>query len=517
MWSGTLVLLVFLLSGYNFSSFKTNVLKDKYLWIVIIISVLIRLLFIDKYPFILISDELRDTGADAWALLNSNITNIFGYGMYASHGLIIPTLATPFAAIFQESRYAIVLPAAFFGVIDVFVIYQLTKKFINKQTALITSLCLSLNPLHLYYSRTQLVVMMSSLLTTIGLYCLFNFLKNKSWKSFLITAIICGFSFNFHHSIKPVSILISLIVIGYAIRLILQKKLKLKFLFIWILIFIVSFGPRLMFTNAYTFFGLSRLPIANNEIFNIQDYFNNYLNSLKVIDQQSTVLFFAEHVPLLPFGSVLLMIFGLAIAFLKKTFRSSFMLILVVLVLTIFFTNSAITDRINHDHRLAPLLPILSLIFGFACYTIWSFIKKKSHFLASTFLVIVAFVYLAGPLNFFTSGWANRSMHQSNPEMSYRDFQIHYSIEAIKNEPFESICIYGSYDFFPMFVMEYYFPKKEISYQQEETIPEDTIKFVLDCNTNPSFYSRKQYCTNSDKLVCPEDGKSFFIDYYKHE
>ena len=378
---------------------------------------------------------------------------------------------------------------------------------------MVVALCLSLNPLHLYYSRTQLVVMMSSLLTTTSLYCLFGFLKNKNWKSFLLTAVICGFSFNFHHSIKPISIIIALVAICYAVKLIIKKQIKPIYLIVWIIIFIVSFGPRLMFTDAYTFFGMSRLPIANGGVLNIQNYFQNYLDSLKVIEQQPTVLFFAKHVPLLPVGSVILMILGLGLVLWKKIFKRSFIIILVILILFIPFTNSAITDRVGYDHRLAPLLPVLSMTFGLACYAIWINLKNINYLLSLTVLVIMAVIYLSGAYNFFTTGWANRSMHQSNPTVSYRDFQIHYAIEDIKGKSFQSMCIYGSYDFFPMFVMNYYFPQKDIRYLKRDNIAEDTIEIVKDCNPTPSISRSIEYCKNSDMLVCPEDGKSFVINY----
>ena len=511
MWVLALLILI-----WKLLDFKKNPLKDKYLWIVLFISIFVNLLFIDKYPFTFISDELRDTGADASSLFNSQVENIFGYGSYGSHGLIIPTLAVPFYAIFENTRFSIVLPAALFGIVDAVFIYLLTKKFFNKKVAFIAAICLALNPLHLYYARTQLVVMMSSLLTTINLYFLFNFITKKNWKSFLLTAVIFGFSFNFHHSIKPISVFLALMAIIYAIKLIKEKKLKLKFLLIWLVMFIVSFGPRLMFTDVHSLFGLSRLPVANGASFNTQGYFQNYLSSLKVIDLQPTRLFFAEHVSLLPLGSVVLMLVGLGLAVKEKIFKLQFIYILVFLILAIPFTNSAITDIIGSDHRLAPLLPLLSIVFSLACYAIWIKLKNLKEFnniLSGIFFVIISFAYLTGAFNFFSLGWANRSMHQSNLPERYRDFQIHYVIQEMQKQKFDSLCIYANYEDFPMFVLNYYFPQKEIIYTIKDIVPEGSMEVVKDCNPLPIKSHKITYCNKTDFLICPEDGKPFSVRY----
>ena len=85
----------------------------------------------------------------------------------ASIGLIIPTVAAFFYRFFGSSVLTYRVPAALLAVLDVGLLYLLMRRAAGRTAGLFAGLVLLILPLHLFYARTELVVIFSSVLMTV--------------------------------------------------------------------------------------------------------------------------------------------------------------------------------------------------------------------------------------------------------------------------------------------------------------------------------------------------------------
>jgi len=69
-----------------------------------LVAVVTRFLYLSTYPFVAVLDEVRDAGLDGVKIVSSSINNIFYYGSYEAHGLIIPTISSFFLSVFFPIR-----------------------------------------------------------------------------------------------------------------------------------------------------------------------------------------------------------------------------------------------------------------------------------------------------------------------------------------------------------------------------------------------------------------------------
>lgn len=115
-----------------------------------------------------------------------------------SHGLLISTLAIPFYLIFESLTLVFVALTAIFPVIDIIIIYLLGERHSPKWTNSLVALVLICNPIHLYYGRTETVVILFSLLISLLLLFLFRYYHKQNISNLLSLALTVGFGFNFH-------------------------------------------------------------------------------------------------------------------------------------------------------------------------------------------------------------------------------------------------------------------------------------------------------------------------------
>ena len=119
------------------------------------------------------------------------------------------------------------------------------------------------------------------------------------------------------------------------------------------------------------------------------------------------------------------------------------------LVLIIPLTNSAITDIINADHRLAPLMPIAAYLvaYGFSksidvCIKLGFLFKAARVVLVSVFLSI----FFYETVNFFTLEPASTNMFRRGGRANiYQDFMLTHAINVVRNtaefQSANSLCI----------------------------------------------------------------------------
>lgn len=173
--------------------------------ILLILAIVTRFIFLIDYPFVSVGDELREPGLNALKIATGEIKNFFGYGAYEGYGLIIPIITSFLYKIIGSSVLVYRVPAAIVSIIDIIFIYILLSVLTkNKIASFIGSLVLITLPLHMFYSRTELVVILSSLFSTIILLTLYVFVRRKTnfLLDYVFLGILLGFTFNLYSGIK---------------------------------------------------------------------------------------------------------------------------------------------------------------------------------------------------------------------------------------------------------------------------------------------------------------------------
>ena len=528
IWITSILLLpLFLLVNKNIK-FKI-LLKNKIdlflLVIIILLAIFLSFSFLTKYPFVSIYDQVRDGGLNAMEIANGSLNNIFGYGRYASHGLMIPTITSFFYLIFKNSVLTFRFPGAFIAVLDVIVLYIVVRKSINRKTAFWSSLVLLILPLHLYYSRTEIVVIFSSFFMSFILLLLSFFIKNKRFKHYALFGLLLGFSSGFHTSIRTVAIITMILVFAITFYEIIIKKIKKKILFALILMvvfYLIGFGPRILFTTPDIFFQARSFLAHNNSseeqisiIKKIEKIGINYEKSLLVYFVQPTIsTHYADFKPILnPILGILFIIGFIYSLFFSKNI---FLKYVCFFALIIPLTNSAITEVVNSDNRLAPIFPISAIFVGIGIHLVilkmHSMLKIKERNLFLIPSIFVLYLLFLG-VSFFTNEPASKQ-YGNQDYLSMHTVYFLKSNQEYKN--LSSLCFFTSpanYEYFKlMHVQEqyqYFTPNKYIRIIPYDKIPENQIFISKTCNTIlvPNNYKYYNYCSNNEKFTCPGDVK----------
>lgn len=500
---------------------------DERLILVIFLAILTRFLFINVYPFPTIGDMARDGGIDAMNIAKGNVENIFFYGRYNSHALLIPTISSVFYRIFGNSQYVITLPSAILSTVDIILLYHFVKKYINPKYALWAALTLTAIPLHMYYGRTEIVVMFSSVLTTLSFMVLGNYLKKRDLLSILMVALLIGFSFNFHASIKPVSFVTLLIVVYYELKKFFATydwKNILVTLFFSVIFVVAGFGPRLIYTTFDIFVKAPALERIEEQA--EEDYLDTIDINLNENTPKALMVYFYEgawghypiYQPILPFYLGIIFLAGIFFSLLSKALLPK---ILVAYAFILPITNSAITDYINIDNRLAPLLPIAAIFTAFGLVQLVHKLFRDNQFahlssglmlVLSTLLLLVYNVYF-----FFDNETAS---YRTNQDHIYQEYMVTYLGKELQNDyAFPKACIHGNQELVDYFDLihireqfDFYSPDLEIDTSIDDSLDRFTVAIYPDCFGDALDYENMNtinYCDEYQKFVCPPDKKSF--------
>ncbi|MCW1949651.1 MAG: hypothetical protein KIH89_004410, partial [Candidatus Shapirobacteria bacterium] len=347
-----------------------------------------------------------------------------------------------------------------------------------------------------FYSRTQIVVIFSSFLTTLLLGGLYFYLNKKNLQSLLLMGILIGFSFNFHASLKPVTfIILTIIFISEVIR----KKIK-NILFL-LLSIIISFGPRLWFTSISIFFHTSR--VSNHLNF---DLFYKYFYSLGVWFLTPTQSFFKNNSPLIsPLFFVFVLVSLIFIIFYKKT--NFWLLTIILLSFSIPFSNSAVTDGLNFDHRLAPLFPISAILIGLGVDTLTNLI---SHYkLKFFFFFLLFFLFTYQTFCFFSQRQADVNWDNPFTQVDYLSMHLIYLISSESQNFSHNLCVHTSPSNFDYFYLphvneqyQFFLPEFSAKFISSSQIDDHTL-IVDDCQqkTTNKIYNYK--CGSKFDFKCP--------------
>lgn len=519
------LLLVFILYTLSAVSHKT-VWRSVSIYgflIILLFAIITRFLFLTDYPFVSVGDELRDGGLDAQAIATAQTKNIFGYGRYNSHGLIIPTITSIFYKIFGSSVLVYRLPAAIVSILDIVLFYFLLSFLTKNKIAsfLGTTVLISL-PLHIFYSRTEIVVILSSLFSTIVLLGLFVFFRRKMTNiiDYIFLGTLIGFIFNLHASIKAMGIIVLIVTILIGFYQWFWGKLKVSQFSIRLLLLIifvfVGFGPRLFNTSLSIFLHTSRLPIVTEKQLNvnsgeIKNFVESYIKSLLVWITEPTNAWYPDHKPIFSPLLFFLMILGIITSLVKKNF---YLVTVMFIALFLHLSNSALTDILNGDHRLAPLYPIGVLFVGVGIAFLLEKIKSRLIKYTFTFTLLVFLSYQI--ILFFI----NQPVNKNKDVGDYLSMHTVYFLK--KNNSFNKLSNLtflvspGNYQKFNYLHYKekynFFFPKMNIFIEKADTIGDNVIYIK---NNNYNYFGKNIIVKCSGKeYYCPVDYKKNIVIHY---
>lgn len=520
-WTHTSAIVVLFLA--KIGKGKKFLKMEKTGWIslgfVLFLAIISRFIFLKIYPFVSRGDELRDGGLDGRKMFTSEQKDLFGWGRYESHGRIIPTFTSFFYLIFKESVLTYRAAAGLLSVLDIVLVWLISKKLFNKKVAFFSSLILISLPLHLFYARTEVVVIFSSFLTSLVLLNLFNVYEKKRLLDWMSLAMLLGWCFNFHASVRTMVFglgLISLFLLGW--RLVKQSKEKKEWLAKLVLfpIFVLmGFGPRLWQTPAKIFFQQKRSYVTVDHVKNINvkkldELKQRYLKSLMVWFYEPTTSWFGDHKPILKPVWGFLFIVGLGAMILDKKWQSK---ILVLLALLIPFTNSAITKELNSDHRLAPMLPIGAMIIG---YGFWLIFQRYKHILGGRCLVAFYVIFsLTTMINFY----AKRVADEGRDDFDYLSMNLVYMLRSSLPKG-DNFCLTSSETNAKKFRLmhyqeqyEYFFPESKIKIWTDDSFDNNEVMVSANCGKREGATQYLVRCDGGFNFTCPLRKRMVFKYY----
>ncbi|NWJ95695.1 MAG: glycosyltransferase family 39 protein [Chloroflexi bacterium] len=507
---------------------------------VMVFTCFTSLLFLTSYPFNSIGDEMRDTGINGSQISRGEIKNIFAYGFGNAHGLIIPHFTSFFYRIFGNTLLTIRLPAALISIFDVLLLYLVIQKFFNKRAGWWAALILASLSLHLYYSRVELVVIFSSFWTTAILLALGYLLKNRSLKNFGRLGLILGFTLGFHASVRTFALLTLIIVAGIFLYYFWRKVKRTTLLNgfgLLLLLTLVGFGPRLLFSPPNIFFHTEALTEANQGssaslLERVKYTIENYPKSLMVYIYEPVNVKSHNHQPVLPPPLAIFFVVGLVLALLPggTQYKNPWITLVGLYALFLPFTNSAITNITNADYRLSPLWPIAAIL---TTYGLFEILARLRHLKIAPRLAYAGVAGITLLTIFYSTFWffdseiATYGMYRNMSEEKdgYQDYMVTYAIKTIQNNPLlksqNSVCLIASPKNVGFLTLEqikdqfdFFLPRTKVMIRKAgQEIADNQIYLANSCEQNLTTedWIKLDYCGQPQKYSCPPGKKNFLI------
>jgi 4-amino-4-deoxy-L-arabinose transferase-like glycosyltransferase len=204
---------------------KITFRKNLFLYLILLLATFLRLYKLSSLPISLFGDEI-DVGYHAWSLITTgkdymgNLLPTYIQSLAEWRAPFLMYITAPFVGLLGPTTLAIRLPTALLGVLNIYLIYLLTRYlFKNKSLGLITAFILAITPWHIHYSRAAFE---STLLITFLLLGTFTFLKKKYSLS-IISFILTFYTYSTANLFTPLIVL--------SLLLIYRKEYQFKHLF----------------------------------------------------------------------------------------------------------------------------------------------------------------------------------------------------------------------------------------------------------------------------------------------
>jgi hypothetical protein len=493
---------------------------------VFVAATVLSFIFLKEYPYIAIGDELRDSGLDAQRIVLGSVNNFFAYGHYNGFGNMVPVVASFFYRLFGPSVYTYRIPSAIVSILDVVLLFLLLRRITDRWVAMLGSLSYAALPLHLFYGRTELVVIFDSLWTTAILLTLLLWLKNKNLSETVLLGTVLGVASNFHSAVRIVALaVLAIVLILQFLRIFKHRMQSIICMMLLVLYFFIGFGPSILNSDGSTFFQSDKIMGSGNvprttffTMPELQQLQQNYAKSLMVWFYEPAQSHYFGGTPLLPPLLGMLFILGIGYAvFVEKKF---FTFVLLGFVVLLPLTNSAITNLINADHRIMPMLPIGAIFFTVGMHGLFRQMHKFEYKYFFAILCSVQIVFMI--LVFFheQSAVKNKRVHD------YLSMNFIYLLQDKKvgfGSP-AAVCLDVSPSNFELLdplqykeQREFFLPKYIVGVSRNEKIS-DTELYIYNgsCDAGRSAPKNKLVtkCEGAVNYRCPTDFQGDLTIYY---
>ncbi len=433
--------------------------QDVYiLTLVLILAFFTRFFLLSTYPYVTLGDGLRDAGLNALKIKKGLLKDFFDFGAYQGYGNFIPLISFFFISVFKNSPLVYLVPSSLIGILSILATYLLSRIWGGKKVAVIASFFLVGSLFHLHYSRTELLVIMDSLLSP--LIILFVYSAFFFFEGYFLAGLIFGFAFHFYAGIRGVlfiSVFYLFLEKTKQLILFLIKKdfrefyLNLKRMILEFTVFciglIITLGPTLnkinfgKDNNLISKVGNAKLIFLEDEFIKkdlkekINFLYKNYEKSFLVYvfnTAKDNAFHFYFDSPLLNFPLNWFFLVGLFYLLIKKDNSKKKQLtnLLIFIIFLFPITNQVIINTTGDNHRLMSILPVLSI---FAAYGLVVFFEKLTVKYSGIIIGIIVFFYLFSQLLFY---FINRPSDLAFDEVGLKEYVFQKIVEFIKRDTF---------------------------------------------------------------------------------
>lgn len=469
---------------------------NKYLILILILAASLRLYHLGTTPPSLSPDEaslgynaysILKTGRDEYGQFMPIILKSFGDykpGLYVY-------LTIPFVALLGLTEIAVRLPAALSGVLAVYLIYLITKKWFSEKTALISALVLSLLPWHIYFSHAAWEVNVALTFTLAGIYFYQLALKKQKW--LIISAVSFGLTLVTYQGAKMSSVIILLLLLAlYPETIFKNKKYSLASAILGLLISLpvllsvfTGQASRLRVFSVFSYprpeESLQQFLAEGNETKNSLTYMLFHTESLNFIRGimgrwynhfSPRFLFFegdwqnlkhgAPNQGVLLWVEAVFLIFGFIAIFKKKVDKPG----LLVLLWLVLAPLPAVFSRDQvHSVRALPMLIPLTIIISLGInYYYQQFVNSKNKTICFSSLIFALAGTFISIVYFLDAYFVHVSEH--NSQLWNYGYKQAVQTVNVNIDKYDHIIIQQSYDQ-PYIYFLFYLKYDPATYQQE--------------------------------------------------
>ncbi len=447
--------------------------QNKILLLILLVSAILRLWDLQGMPPHLRNDEAA-LGYNAYSILKTarDEHGEFLPLFFQSFGDFKPGLyvylTVPFIAIFGLNEVSVRLPSAIFGVISVWLFYEIVLyMFIKRSKAAISALVLAISPLFITFSRGAWEVNVSFAFTLAAtLFFLKAVFKEKY---LLLSALFFGLTLFTSHTAKLSSPLLLIILsIAYFKQV---KKISRQIIYLSLITFIIFTVP-----VAFSFIQGKVARLQTLSIFsynlNAQDNFRSIATRWFSLYSPSTLFFKGDTNPQhnppqmgpLLFLDSIFLIFGMVILIRRGTRQQNLFVWLSLILLSL--PSSLTIEKINFE-RVLPMFIPLAILTSIGINSLWN--PKK------IITVFIVFLYAFNYLYFLDQYFVHAKKKNDAWQMGYK--QIMEKVTSMQGN-YQKIIVQQSLEQPYIFFLFYkkYDPSKYQEIVSEVFVPNETGK-----------------------------------------
>ncbi len=221
---------------------------------IIILAALLRLYRISDYMTFL-GDEGRDV-LIVKDILQGNFTFLGPRSSAGDFytGPIYYYMMAPFLWLFRLDPVGPAVMIALLGIVTVFLVYYVGRKWFNQQVGLIAAALYAVSPLVLTYSRSSWNPNPMPFFTLLLLYFLYQAVQNKSYKYFVGTGVLYGVALQLHY----IELFVGVTIFCFTLFSFFYLKRKnivllIKQYLLLLIGFVIGFSPFLAFEFRHSF------------------------------------------------------------------------------------------------------------------------------------------------------------------------------------------------------------------------------------------------------------------------